>query len=100
MRYSLALVIPLKGKGTDLKTPFATVSNEILLNFGKSIIFNTFDQNRFYASIGYQFSPRVVMQVGYQNIFKQEASGNFYTATHSVRLHVAHSLDLRKRRVG
>ena len=77
------------------KTPFIAIMNEVFLNFGKKIIYNTFDQNRFFAGVGYQLTPHLNAQLGYMNIFQQEASGNKYMSTNAIRLFVFHSFDLR-----
>jgi hypothetical protein len=97
LRYNVAFFIPLKGKDLVAKTPFVAVTNEAFLNFGHKIIYNTFDQNRFFVGLGYQFTPQLNAQLGYMNIFQQEASGNTYTITHAIRLFVFHSIDLRKK---
>ena len=94
-RYNLAFFIPLKGKEMAPNTPFVAVMNEIFLNFGDRIVYNTFDQNRLFAGVGYQFSQHANVQLGYMNIYQQEASGSNYIATHAIRLFVFHSLDLR-----
>ena len=98
VRYNFSFFIPLKGKEMAAKTPFAVVINEIFLNFGDNITYNTFDQNRFFAGFGYQFSAHLNAQLGYMNVYQQEASGNNYFSTHAIRFFVFHSLDLRKKK--
>jgi hypothetical protein len=95
IRYNLGFVVPLKGKEITSKTPFATVTNEIFLNLGDKVIYNTFDQNRFFAGAGYQFTDHSNVQIGYMNIYQQEGSGNNYFSTHVIRLSLLQSLDLR-----
>lgn len=95
IRYNMAFFIPLKGKELAPKTPFAVVMNEVFLNFGGKIVYNTFDQNRFFAGIGYQFTTHLNAQLGYMNIYQQEATGNAYISTNAIRLFVFHNLDLR-----
>jgi len=97
LRYNFSFFIPLKGKEIVPKTPFAAITNEVFLNFGEQITYNTFDQNRFFAGIGYQFTTHLNAQLGYMNIYQQEGSGNNYFSTHAVRLFVFHSLDLRNK---
>jgi len=96
LRYNISFFIPLKGKEIKAKIPFAAVMNEVFLNFGSKITYNTFDQNRFFAGIGYQFTSHLNAQLGYMNVFQQEAAGNKYVSTNAIRLFVFHSLDLRK----
>jgi hypothetical protein len=95
VRYSHSFFIPLKGKEMVAKTPFVALIDEIFLNFGDRITYNTFDQNRFFAGLGYQFTSHLNVQLGYMNVYQQEASGDNYFSTNAVRLFVFHSLDLR-----
>lgn len=97
VRYNFSFFIPLKGREIVARTPFAIVMNEVFLNFGSKIVYNTFDQNRFFAGLGYQFTSHLNAQLGYMNVFQQEASGNSYFSTHTIRLFVFHSLDLRNK---
>jgi hypothetical protein len=95
VRYNFSFFVPLRGKEILPKTAFAAVIDEVFLNFGDRITYNTFDQNRFFAGIGYQFTSHLNAQLGYMNVYQQEASGNNYFSTHAVRLFFFHSLDLR-----
>ena len=97
LRYNMSFFIPLKGKEIIARTPFIAITNEVFINFGGKIVYNTFDQNRFFAGIGYQFAKNLNAQLGYMNIYQQEASGNKFTVTNAIRLFVFHSLDLRKK---
>ncbi len=96
LRYNISFFVPLKGKELAAKVPFAVIIDEVFLNFGERIVYNTFDQNRFFTGIGYMFTPRLNAQLGYMHVFQQESSGNSYWSTHAIRLFVFHTLDLRK----
>ncbi|KAJ1518410.1 hypothetical protein HMI54_000938, partial [Coelomomyces lativittatus] len=78
------------------KTPFLYLNNDIHINAGKNIINNYFDQNRFFAGVGYQFTLQLNAQIGYMNVFQQQPSGNQYVSINAIRLFVFHNLDLRK----
>lgn len=95
LRYNFAFFIPLKGKELAARTPFLAVMDEVFLNLGKKVVYNTFDQNRFFIGAGYQFSSHLNAQLGYMNVFQQNAAGNDYFSTHTIRFFVFHSLDLR-----
>jgi hypothetical protein len=97
VRYNFSFFLPLKGKEMAPKTPFAAITNEVFLNFGDKVVYNTFDQNRLFAGFGYQFSSHLNAQLGYMNVYQQEGSGNNYFSTHTIRLFVFHSLDLRNK---
>lgn len=96
-RYNISFFISLKGKEMAPKTPFAAFINEVFLNFGDKVLYNTFDQNRFFAGFGYHFTSHLNAQLGYMNVYQQEGSGNKYMSTHAVRLFVFHSFDLRNK---
>lgn len=97
VRYNFSFFIPLKGKEIVAKTPFAAIMNEVFLNFGDKVVYNTFDQNRLFVGFGYQFSSHLNAQLGYMNVYQQENSGNNYFSTHAIRFFVFHSIDLRKK---
>lgn len=95
VRYNFTCFIPLKGKEITPRTPFIALGNEVFLNFGDKVVYNTFDQNRISAGIGYQITSHLNAQLAYMNVYQQEGSGNNYFSTHAIRLFVFHSLDLR-----
>ena len=97
LRYNFSFFIPLKGKEIVAKTPFVAIMNEVFLNFGKNVVYNTFDQNRFFAGVGYQFTSHLNAQLGYMNVYQQEASGSSYFSSNVIRLFVFHSLDFRNK---
>jgi hypothetical protein len=97
VRYNFSFFIPLKGKEIVPKTTFAALINEIFLNFGERIVYNTFDQNRLFLGLGYQVNTHANVQLGYMNIYQQEASGTSYFSTHAIRLFYFHTIDLRKK---
>jgi len=94
IRYNLAFLIPLKGKEMAAKMPLAAIMNEVFVNLGSGVVYNTFDQNRFFAGFGYNFTSHLNAQVGYMNVYQQERSGNDYVSSHTIRLFLFHSLDL------
>ena len=97
VRYNFSFFIPLRGKEITPKTPFAAIMNEVFLNFGDKVVYNTFDQNRLFVGFGYQFGPHLNGQLGYMNVYQQEGSGSNYFSTHAIRLFFFHSLDLRSK---
>ncbi|MBX2947011.1 MAG: DUF2490 domain-containing protein [Cyclobacteriaceae bacterium] len=96
VRYNMALTIPLKSGGVQPKTPFVFINDELMINFGKEIINNYFDQNRFFVGFGYQFTKGLNAHLGYLNVFLERPSGTDFINTHAIRLFVFHNLDLRK----
>lgn len=96
IRYLISFTIPLKGKSVEPKTPFIFVNDEVMINFGEEIVYNYFDQNRFFVGVGYQFTKHLNAQIGYLNVFQQRATGNQYNRVDAIRLFVFHNLDFRK----
>lgn len=95
IRYNVMFSIPIGKKEVAPRTPFIVVSNEIFINFGKNIVYNTFDQNRLSIGMGYQFTSHLNAQLTYMNLYQQEAAGNRYMSNHAIRLFVFHNIDLR-----
>ncbi|HET9053077.1 MAG TPA: DUF2490 domain-containing protein [Cyclobacteriaceae bacterium] len=94
-RYALAVTVPLKGKVVAPRTPFVFVNNELMINFGSGIVYNYFDQNRFFAGVGYQFTGKLNAHLGYLKIFQQLPEPATFRQTDAVRLFVFHNLDFR-----
>jgi hypothetical protein len=70
------------------------VHEEILLNAGKSIVENTFDQNRIYAALQYGINQKIAIELGYLNSFQQRASGVDYYDRDIIRFSIFHKLKL------
>lgn len=97
VRYNMALTIPVTRREVLPRTPFVFVNNELFVNFGKNIVNNYFDQNRFFIGLGYQVDTHLNFQLGYMNVFQQLPAGNRYVNTDAIRLFVFHGLDLRRK---
>lgn len=95
VRYAVAFTIPLKGKEVTARTPFVFINNELMINFGSEVVNNYFDQNRFFAGAGYQFTPALNVQVGYLNVFQQLPADATFRKIDAIRLFVFHNLDFR-----
>jgi hypothetical protein len=69
LRYFNRNMIPLTKKPVFTKGIFATLQNELFLNTGDGSAVNgkLFDQNRFYAALGYRFSSKIDVDAGYVN---------------------------------
>lgn len=96
LRYNIWYDVPLSKNGIHPKSFSFVVNNEVHLNFGKQIVNNYFDQNRFFLGFKYQVSEHDNLQVGYMNLFQQLPAGNRYRNLHTIRLNYYQTLDLRK----
>ncbi|HMO38549.1 MAG TPA: DUF2490 domain-containing protein [Saprospiraceae bacterium] len=52
------------------KTWYTAVSNEIGLNLGKNVLYNTFNQNRLYVGVGYRFFNALRVEARYVDRFR------------------------------
>ena len=98
LRYNLFYDIPLSRKGIVPKALSFVINDEVHINFGKQIVLNIFDQNRFYLGFKYQLSEHSNLQLGYMNVFQQLAAGNRYRSINTARLFFFQNLDLRKKK--
>jgi hypothetical protein len=97
VRYNMSFTIPLTRKEVAPKTPFLFANNEVFINLGENIVYNYFDQNRFFVGFGYQFTSHLNAHLGYMNVFQQTATGNKYVNTDAIRLFVFQHLDFRNK---
>lgn len=97
LRYNFFAQAPLGKKRFAPGSLSAVLNNEIHINFGKSIINNYFDQNRFFLGFNYQVSKTGNLQFGYMNVFQQLPAGYKYKSVNAGRVFYFHSLDLRKK---
>lgn len=97
LRYNILSQFPLNKKRFQPGTFSLAVSNEVFVNFGEQITYNYFDQNRFFAGIHYHVNKHDNLQLGYMNLFQQQAAGNRYRNLHSVRVFYFHNLDISKK---
>ena len=97
LRYNFLLQVPLT-TGTVGAGDFSFIVNdEIHINFGRQILYNTFDQNRFFLGFAYHLNANDNLQFGYMNQYQQLSSGSRYRSVHAARIFYFHNLDLRKK---
>ncbi|WP_166920087.1 DUF2490 domain-containing protein [Flavobacterium poyangense] len=70
-----------------------TISDEILLNYGKDNKRNTFDQNRIYAALRYHFNPNIGLELGYMKSFQRRASGVDFYDRDIIRFTIYHRIN-------
>ncbi len=98
IRYNLLYEVPLSKKGPVANTFSFIVNDEVHINFGKQVVYNTFDQNRFFVGLKYATNATDNIQFGYMNLFQQLSSGNAYRSIHAARVFYFHNLDLRQKK--
>lgn len=73
------------------------LSDEIMFNVGKTIINNTFDQNRIYAAIHYGLNSNLAFELGYLNSFQRRTNGIDYFNRDIIRFSIFHKIKLQKK---
>jgi hypothetical protein len=96
LRYNFFYEVPLTSKGIVPGQFSFVVNDELHLNFGKQILYNYFDQNRFFLGFKYQLTQHDNIQLGYMNVFQQLPAGSRFRNSNVIRLFYFQNLDLRK----
>ncbi len=89
VRYLLNLSIPIF---KNPRLPQLVIADEILLQFGKEIVYNTFDQNRLFIGIKQKISNSLGFDAGYMHVFQQKSNGNSYNQNDTYRLFFYYNL--------
>lgn len=83
IRYTLSLTIPVF---KNPKLPALALADELNIQFGKEVIYNTFDQNRWFIGIKQKISSRLSFDLGYMKVYQQKYSGYQYDSNNTLRL--------------
>jgi hypothetical protein len=68
------------------RLPALVLADEVLLNFGKDIVYNTMDQNRLFIGIRQNLNHHLSFDFGYMNVYQQKSTGYQYDMNHTIRL--------------
>ena len=96
LRYYFLKQIPLTSHPYQKGSFSFVVSNEIYFNFGKSIVYNTFDQNRLSLGFYYYLNKDNIFQFGYTGINQQLNAKNSISNMDVLRLSIFNNIDFRK----
>lgn len=90
IRYFIRGIIPLASplKRSFVKGPFVALQNELFFHLQNNAAVNGkfFDQNRAYASLGYRFSSKYDLEIGYLNQFLLTDASRPNGITHLVQM--------------
>lgn len=89
--------LPFKGKVIKDNSLYAAVYDEFLLNFGKNVAENIFDQNRLYFALGYQFPGIGKLELGYLNQIIQKPDGVRVERNRTLQFGFSSTIDFFKR---
>lgn len=94
IRYLLSLSIPVFKRSFY---PSLVVSDELCVQFGKEVVYNTFDQNRAFIGIKQPLTKTLSFDLGYMLCLQQKATGNVYDQNRTFRWFFYYMPDLRKK---
>lgn len=83
VRYLLNVTIPVS---RNKQVPQFVIADECMFQFGKAVVYNTFDQNRIFLGIRQRISEDISFDTGYMDVFQQKNNGNSYTQSNTFRL--------------
>lgn len=95
-RYRLQLTYILSKPEASLKTTLK-LANELMLNAGKVIVYNHFDQNRLYFGLEQGLSHAFSAELGYLHWYQQRPAGASFFARDIVRFTLYHRWVLKKK---
>ncbi|WP_234572441.1 DUF2490 domain-containing protein [Rhodohalobacter sp. 614A] len=84
-RYRVQFRIPLNDKSGAGALDFK-IGDEIMINAGKDIVRNTFDQNRLYVGIRSKFSSKSNLEADLINWFQQRSNGDDFRSRYILRV--------------
>jgi hypothetical protein len=95
IRYLLSLNIPVF---KNPHYPAFVLSDELAVQFGKDVLYNTFDQNRIFVGIKQPVCKALSFDLGYMLLFQQKASGYQYDKNNTFRWFFYYTPDFRKKK--
>lgn len=93
-RYRLDLRFPVAKNEEKRKTLYILIGNELIINAGKNITYNYFDQNRSYIGLNLELNKKLALQLQYTHIWQQLPSGNTFLSTEVIRFNLYHTIAL------
>lgn len=93
VRYAISFVYsPFKNK----MLPSFTNYEEVMVQFGKEVVYNTFDQARLSFGIRQSITPQLNVDLNYMYIYQQQFSGTLYLLANTLRLYVNYNIGWKK----
>ncbi len=88
--------MPFKGKIIADKSFYLSVYDEFMVDFGKNVGTNIFDQNRAYAAIGYKIPKVGRLELGYLNQLIFKSDGIKVENNHTLQVGLTCTIDIKK----
>jgi hypothetical protein len=97
IRYRLTVNIPLGKKEIGPKTMFASVYDEVFMQFGKNIVYHKPDQNRLFAGVGYQANSKFTVTGGFLYHMLVKLNGVQQENNLGMQVNFAYNIDLTEK---
>jgi hypothetical protein len=95
IRYLLNFTIPVF---KNPKCPSLVVADELCIQFGKEIVYNTFEQNRVFVGLKQKLTKDISFDLGYMLVKQQKSSGYQYDVNETFRWFFYFMPDWRKKK--
>ncbi|MEZ4811077.1 MAG: DUF2490 domain-containing protein [Allomuricauda sp.] len=73
------------------------ISDELMINAGKDVVYNVFDKNRFIITPTFQLNKSVSVAVAWNNQFGSTTTAGHYVHTNALWVHFSHTINLSKK---
>ncbi len=93
-RYRLDVRYPILIEKEAGNNMYALIGNEIMINAGKNITYNYFDQNRLYIGLNYELNKKLSLQLQYMHIWQQGTNGITLYSNEVIRFNIYHTINL------
>jgi uncharacterized protein DUF2490 len=93
VRYLASVTVPASD---NPKLPALILADEIAVQFGPEVVYDTFEQNRLFVGMKQALSRSWSFDLGYMLVYQQKATGYQYDLNHTLRWWFYFTPDLRK----
>ena len=93
VRFLLSLSMPVFN---NRKYPSPIVADELCIQFGKPVVYNTFEQNRLFLGLKQNITKDAWLDIGYMEVKQQLSTGYQYNLNKTFRLFFYYMPDKRK----
>ncbi len=94
-RHRIQVILSLNKPESNLPLLFKA-GNEVMINSGKTILYNHFDQSRLLLSFEKSLNRNFSAEIGYIHWYQQRPSGNEFFNRNILRLTLLHKIELAK----
>jgi hypothetical protein len=93
-RHRIDLRVPLKKEKDNGNNLYALIGNELMINAGKNIRVNYFDQNRLYIGLNYEINKQMSVQLQYMHLWQLSSYAREMNFTNILRFNFYHTISI------